>query len=80
MTEKQDIQIAEIARDIAYIKESLDRNFTDHEEIKRVVSGETVSKARFNPVEKLTYGLAGGVLLWALNQMLEVIETTKALF
>lgn len=77
MTEKQDIQAAKIEKDIEYIKESLNRNFEDHAEIKAMFEKRTVSRSRFMPVETITYGLAGGTLMWALSQ---VLATVKAIF
>jgi hypothetical protein len=80
---QQTVDITSIQKDIEFMKESMTRNFTDHEDIKKLFKeslGDKVSKSRFRPTELITYGLAGGVMLWALNQLLELIGTAKAFF
>ena len=83
MNETQEIQITELSKDIEYIKDSMNRNFKDHEEIKAMFKeglGKKVSFSRYRVVELIAYALAGSTLLWALNQILQTIAITKAFF
>ena len=80
---QQTVDITSIQKDVEYIKSTMKRNFEDHKEIKEIFERGLASKigqSRFKPVEWIAYGLAGGVLMWALNQFLGLIETAKALF
>lgn len=84
--EKQEIKMSDlvsIQKDIQYMRESMDRNFKDHEEIKLIFTkglDSKVGQAKFKPVELITYGMAGGVLAWALGQILGLIQVAKAIF
>lgn len=80
---QQFADIVSIQKDVQYMRESMDRNFKDHDELKLLfMSGlkEKVGKTQFRPVEMISYGLAGGILSWALWQFLQVVQTAKALF
>lgn len=55
-------------QDVAYIKEK------SQDDGKKYV---TVS--RFRPVEAIVLAMAGGILIWSLNQLLHLVETAKAL-
>lgn len=72
--------IAVIKNDIKYIKESNARIEQAHKEALVHIEKSKVSKQRFDPVEKITYALSGGVLIWVMNQLLNMITTVKALF
>ena len=79
---QQTSDIISIQKDIEFIKENMERNFKDHQEIKTIFQDslkDKVGKSRFRPVELITFTLAGGVLMWALNQLLGLIETAKAI-
>ena len=83
MNEPQEIQITKLAKDMEYIKDSMDRNFKDHEDIKKIFReglDRKVSFSRYKVVEMIAYALAGSTLLWALNQILQTISIVKALF
>jgi hypothetical protein len=78
---QQTADIISIQKDVEYIKETMERNFQDHKEIKDIFKEslkDKVSKSRFKPVELITFSLAGGVLFWALSQLLALISTVKA--
>lgn len=80
---QQTSDIISIQKDVQYLRESMDRNFADHEEIKKIINkglDSKVGNAKFKPVELITYGMAGGVLAWALGQILGLIQIAKALF
>lgn len=64
MNKDTDVAIAQ--NDIDHIKATLNR-----------IEKNSVTKARFKPVEMIAYGLAAGTLFWALNQ---VLETAQAIF
>ncbi len=83
MNEPQEIQITKLAKDMEYIKASMDRNFKDHEEIKKIFGeglNKKVSFSRYKVVELIAYALAGSTLLWVLNQALNTISIVKAFF
>ena len=51
MNEKQDIQMAKMSKDIDYIKQAMDRNFVDHDEIKRIFKEELNKKVSLAVIE-----------------------------
>jgi hypothetical protein len=78
-----DIQIAKIHKDLGHIAEAMDRNFQDHEEIKKYFKeglNSKVSKNRFRPTELIAYGMGGGIMFWALTQLLDLIKTAQSFF
>jgi len=77
---QQAIDITALTKDIQYMKESMDRNFIDHTEIKGMFEKalkDKVTIPRFRPVEMIAYSLAGGSLMWLLTQ---ILQTVKAIF
>jgi len=83
MNETQEIQITALSKDIEYIKTAMDRNFKDHEELKKIFKDgldEKVAFGRYRVVEMIAYALAGSTLIWVLNQILGTISIVKALF
>lgn len=79
---QQAVDITSIQKDVEYIKENMDKNFQDHAEIKKIFKEgleRKVGNSRFKPVEMIAYGLVGIVLVSMVNQLLELVQTAKAL-
>ena len=65
------------------IKDGFESNDKNHQEMKDIFSkalDKKVSRQAFRPVQLITFGLAGGIMFWALNQMLGLITAVKAFF
>lgn len=83
MTDTEKINIVKMQKDLEFIREGMDRNFKDHETIKKMFKeglDKKVSFSRYKVVELIAYALAGSTLLWALNQVLGTITLVKAFF
>lgn len=64
-----EINMAELKRDIDYIKKSSDQNINDHKAIIQKIDdfignceNKYVSQEAFRPVQKIAYGLSGTIL------------------
>jgi hypothetical protein len=74
---QQAIDITSIQKDIEFMKDSMDRNFKDHTEIKAMFASalkDKVTVSRFRPIETIGYALAGGSLMWLLTQVLQTVK------
>lgn len=77
------VDIAIIKENIAFIKKSLDGNDQQHLDISQKIDGLAkiyATKQRIRPLEVISYGLAGGALMFTLNQVLNLLDTAKAVF
>jgi len=77
---KLQIDMAELKTDIGYIKASLEKNDSAHEEIlKRIddyvslADRKYVNVDSFAPVQKIVYGMVGAVLLTSLYALLNLV-------
>lgn len=67
---KLETSMAEFKKDIEYIKKSLDKNDTQHEEIIKTIKEQVecyVSVSEFKPIRIIVYGMVGFILLAFLS-------------
>jgi hypothetical protein len=64
--ERASIRIAEIGRDLSYIKEKLTS-------IETQVSSQYVSKDEFDPIKRIVYGLVGLILISVAGALLGLV-------